>query len=124
VFVGAGPGAADLLTLRAVDCLRRADVIVHDRLVPAALLDAVATTAVFEANRDPARRTDGLRLEVANARREVGRTVFAHVEPAADDGRPMRAAIAAGVLLALAGLALAGLRTLARRTREDAFAHG
>lgn len=41
VFVGAGPGAADLLTLRAAEWLRRADVIVHDTLVPTTLLDAV-----------------------------------------------------------------------------------
>ena len=31
--VGAGPGAADRLILRAVDRLRQADVIFHDRLV-------------------------------------------------------------------------------------------
>jgi uroporphyrinogen III methyltransferase/synthase len=54
VFVGAGPGAADLLTLRAVDVLRRADVLVHDRLVPAALLDAVG----IRAERIPVPRDD------------------------------------------------------------------
>lgn len=37
-LVGAGPGAADLLTIRAVRLLERADVVLHDALVSAEVL--------------------------------------------------------------------------------------
>ena len=45
MFVGAGPGAPDLLTLRAVERLRTAEVIVHDALVPLRVLDEVNLAA-------------------------------------------------------------------------------
>ena len=37
-LVGAGPGAADLLTVRAVNALRNADVVLYDKLVSADIL--------------------------------------------------------------------------------------
>lgn len=40
-LVGAGPGARDLLTLRAVDRIERADVVFYDRLVDQEVLDLI-----------------------------------------------------------------------------------
>src|SRR5205814_2440279 len=38
-LVGAGPGNPGLLTLRAAEVLARADLVLHDQLVPPRLLD-------------------------------------------------------------------------------------
>jgi uroporphyrin-III C-methyltransferase/precorrin-2 dehydrogenase/sirohydrochlorin ferrochelatase len=51
-IVGAGPGAADLLTLRAQRILQEADVIVHDASVP----DAIAAMGRRDARRIRHRR--------------------------------------------------------------------
>jgi len=44
-IVGAGPGAADLLTLRAAALLRAASVVLHDDLVPQEILGLCAASA-------------------------------------------------------------------------------
>lgn len=44
-IVGAGPGPVDLMTLRALDRLQRAEVVVHDRLITPEILALIPETA-------------------------------------------------------------------------------
>jgi len=75
-IVGAGPGDPGLITVRGLEALRSADVVVHDRLVPAALLAEVRPGALLVyAGKEP----DA--LSVAQA--DITATVVSH----ALDGR-------------------------------------
>jgi uroporphyrinogen III methyltransferase/synthase len=44
-LVGAGPGHPDLMTLRALECLRQADLVLHERLIAPEVLDRVPAMA-------------------------------------------------------------------------------
>ncbi len=44
-IIGAGPGDPDLITVKGVECLRRADVVVHDYLVGREILRHAGTNA-------------------------------------------------------------------------------
>lgn len=122
-FVGAGPGAADLLTLRAAEALRTAEVVVHDTLVPEPLLDAINPAARRvpvsrdDADGDPGEATGRLLVRLAGEGHGVVRlkggdpTVFARL---AEEMQPLRAAgvpvtIVPGVTAALAAAAAAAV---------------
>ncbi|MFM8497185.1 MAG: uroporphyrinogen-III C-methyltransferase [Planctomycetia bacterium] len=120
IFVGAGPGDPRLLTLRAVDCLRHADVVVHDALVPLAVLDAAGTSAERipvprspRGEEDPGIAIGRLLVDLARRHAVVVRlkggdpTVFARL---AEEQQPLREAgiaweIVPGVTAALAAAA-------------------
>ncbi len=129
VFVGAGPGAADLLTRRAVDRLSRAEVVVHDQLVHPEVLALVPASAdrICVDRRDvtdvdPGRTTGELLVHLARAGRHVVRlkggdpTVFARL---AEEIEPVRQAglsveIVPGITAALAAAAVAGVPLTSR----------
>lgn len=46
-IVGAGPGAADLLTLRALDRLRQAEVVIYDKLVGPGIVEHASPDALL-----------------------------------------------------------------------------
>ncbi len=57
VLVGAGPGAPDLLTVRAVRALAAATVVVHDGLIDAGVLDFAPTARRVDVCKRRARHT-------------------------------------------------------------------
>lgn len=123
-FVGAGPGDADLVTVKALRRIREADVLIHDRLVPLELLDETRADAeiidVGKAPGQPCPRQDAInRLIVDHALR--GRRVvrLKGGDPSifgrlAEEIRDVRAAglpfeVVPGITAATAAAACAGI---------------
>ena len=78
VLIGGGPGADDLITIRGLDRLMAADVVIHDRLAPTGLLTRLGRDVeVIDAARAPGKRTlaydEIVALMLARAR--AGKTV-------------------------------------------------
>src|SRR4051794_17407572 len=79
-LVGAGPGDPGLLTLRAVELIRSADVVLHDRLIPQEALEyARADAQLFYVGKQgggpqmPQEEIDSLLVEHGRAGRRVVR---------------------------------------------------
>jgi len=124
VLVGGGPGADDLITVRGLDRLLSADVVITDRLAPVGLLGRLSPDVeVIDAARLPGRATltydqiTGLMIERARAGKTVVRLkggdpfVFAHgaqeVESCTAAGIPVE--VVPGVTSATAAPVLAGV---------------
>lgn len=124
VLVGGGPGADDLITVRGLDRLLAADVVIYDRLAPTGLLGRLGPgVEIIDAARAPERRTlthdeiVALMIDRARAGKTVVRLkggdpfVFAHgaeeVQACADAGVGVE--VVPGVTSATAAPVLAGV---------------
>ncbi|ADU47334.1 uroporphyrinogen-III C-methyltransferase [Intrasporangium calvum] len=124
VLVGGGPSDAGLLTVAGLDAIRRADVVVHDRLAPlAALVHARAGTEIIDVGKiprgefTPQERINAILLEHARRGRVVVRLkggdgfVFGR---GGEEAQACRAAgipvtVVPGITSSIAGPALAGI---------------
>lgn len=148
VLIGAGPGDAGLLTLRALRVLSQADIVLHDRLVSADVLARVRRDAELvdvgkqaggpgsvDAHASTQERIHALMLEHARAGRTVVRLkggdpfVFGRggeeLEVLAAHGIPFE--VVPGVTAALACAAYAGIPLTHRQHAQSlrfATAHG
>ncbi|WP_293428005.1 siroheme synthase CysG [Phreatobacter sp.] len=79
MLVGAGPGDPELLTMKAVRALQSADVIVHDDLVPPAVLDVARRESLRisagKRGRGPSCRQEDINALVVRLAREGRRVV-------------------------------------------------
>lgn len=123
-FVGAGPGDPELITLKGLRRLREAEAVIHDRLIPRALLDeAPASAEIVDVGKTPGRPCAGqghinwLLVEAARRHRRVVRLkggdpgVFGRL---AEEIEAVRAAgiafeVVPGVTAATAAAARAGI---------------
>jgi uroporphyrinogen III methyltransferase/synthase len=133
-LVGAGPGDPGLVTARALDLIRTADVILHDRLVGAGILEGARADAelVYVGKRpgDPERdqaETEALMLENARAGRSVVRLKGGDPFVFGRGGEEAETLAAAGVAFEVvpgvtAGIAAPAYAGIPVTHREDASA--
>lgn len=134
LFVGAGPGDPDLLTLKARRALDNADVVIHDRLVPDPILEVVRREAIIiaagkEGFGPSVRQEDINALMVDHARRGAmvvrlksgDPTVFGRLdeEIEAVEAASIEWSVVPGITAASAAVATLG-QSLTRRGRNSA----
>ena len=135
-LVGAGPGAADLLTLRAARLLERADIVFHDALVPPAILALALRAEKIEVGKRSGRHStaqafinkrlvDAARKYKVVVRLKGGDPMLfgrAHEELRYLKAKSIRREIVPGVTAALAASADLGVALTARgQSRSVAF---
>ena len=103
-LVGAGPGDPGLLTARAIELLGTADVVLHDRLIPAEALDLVRAGAelidvgkIGGGRQVPQEHTTALLVEQARAGRRVVRLKGGDPFVFGRGGEEAQACVAAGI---------------------------
>ena len=84
-LVGAGPGDPDLITVAGLNALRRADVIIHDRLIPRELLAEASDGAELI---DVGKRPDDVDPDAAQER--INRLLIERAKRLGRDGRVVR----------------------------------
>lgn len=132
-FVGAGPGDPELLTLKARRELDRADVVIHDRLVPDAILELVRREAeIISVGKEgfgpstPQQTINELLVEHAGAGAKVVRlksgdaTVFGRLDEEIEalDAEGLDWSVVPGITAASAAVAKAG-QSFTRRGRNS-----
>ena len=133
-LVGAGPGDPGLITARGLELLRRADVVVYDRLIGAELLaEARSDALLIDVGKGPGHapysqaEINSLLVEHAGQRRTVVRLkggdpfVFGRgseeAEACNDAGVPVQ--VTPGISSAIAGPAAAGIPVTARGVAQS-----
>jgi uroporphyrinogen III methyltransferase/synthase len=103
-LVGAGPGDPGLLTVRALEAIGRADVVLHDKLIPREALDAARPDAelvdvgkIGGGPQVPQEETERLILEHARAGKVVARVKGGDPYVFGRGGEEAQRLIAAGV---------------------------